>query len=42
MGGLYDFLLDSDDIKKEYKKRFEKKLGEKDRVYSVGIIMIKS
>ena len=33
-GGLYDFLLDSDDIKKEYKKRFEKKLGEKDRVYS--------
>ena len=31
---LYEFLNESEQIKKEYKKRFEDNLGEKDRVYS--------
>ena len=31
---LYEFLNESEEIKKEYKNRFEKKLGEKDRVYN--------
>lgn len=31
---LYEFLNESEHIKKEYKKRFEDNLGEKDRVYN--------
>ena len=31
---LYEFLNESDTIKKEYKNRFEKNLGQKDRVYN--------
>ena len=31
---LYEFLNESDDIKKEYKKRYEDNLGGKDRIYN--------